>query len=202
MKEIVIHGRGGLGAVTTGQILSAAAFYDKKFSHSFPTYGVERTGAPVQAFVRINEKPINIRCEIYNPDIVIVLEPSLIEAVDITKGLKKDSIIIVNTNKEMKIKNTKKHGFFGNRKSEDSPVFKTYSVDATGIAMQIFGKPIVNTVMLGAFAKVTGIVSIESIKKAIDDVLGKKGKDMAELNKRAVDIAYKQCKGGVCKLHI
>ena len=185
MKEIVIYGRGGLGAVTTGQILSAAAFYDKKFSQSFPTYGVERTGAPVQAFVRISEKPINIRCEIYNPDIVVVLEPSLIEAVNITSNLKKDRIIIVNTNKEMKIKN-----------------FKTYSVDATGIAMKIFGKPIVNTVMLGAFAKVTGIVKIESIKKAIDDVLGKKGKEMAELNKKAVEMAYTQCKGGVCKLHV
>jgi len=185
MKEIVIHGRGGLGAVTTGQILSTAAFKDGKYSQSFPTYGVERTGAPVAAFVRISEKPINIRCEIYHPDIVIVLEPSLVEAADITANLKKESIIIINSNKVMKIKN-----------------FDTHSVDATGIAMQIFGKPIVNTVMLGAFAKVTGIVSIESLKKAIDEVLGKKGREIADKNKRAIEMAYNQCTGKVCKLHV
>ena len=107
MIEIRIHGRGGQGAVTTGQLIAIAAFYDKKYCQSFPMFGVERSGAPVQAFVRISNKEIHLRSEVYTPDIVIVLEPSLIEAVDVTKGLKKDGKIIINTNKkpsELKIK--------------------------------------------------------------------------------------------------
>jgi len=100
MIEIRIHGRGGQGAVTTGQIMAIAAFDDGKQSQTFPMFGVERSGAPVQAFARISDEKINIRSQIYSPDIVIVLDASLLETVDVTSGLKEKGTLIVNTNKK------------------------------------------------------------------------------------------------------
>lgn len=182
MIEIRIHGRGGQGAVTTGQIMAIAAFYDNKQSQTFPMFGVERTGAPVQAFARISDEKINIRSQIYNPDIVIVLDASLLETVDVTSGLKKNGKIIINSNKkpdELKIN--------GN--------FNVYTVDATSIALKIFGKPIVNTPMLGAFSKITKTISLNSLTKAIDETfLETKGKKIAELNKEAITAVYNQTK--------
>ncbi|MFH0979190.1 MAG: pyruvate ferredoxin oxidoreductase subunit gamma [Candidatus Woesearchaeota archaeon] len=174
MIEIRIHGRGGQGAVTTGQILAIAAFYDGKESQTFPMFGVERTGAPVQAFARISDEHINLRSQIYNPDVVLVLDASLVECVNVTDGLKRDGILIVNSNrspKELKIKGE----------------FEVHAVDATSCAMEIFKKPIVNTAMLGAFAAITKAVSLGSLEKAIDEtILRKKGAELAELNKKAI----------------
>mgnify|MGYP000268174864 CR=1 FL=1 len=178
MLEIRIHGRGGQGAVTTGQILAIAAFYDKKECQTFPNFGVERTGAPVEAFARISDEKINVRSRIYNPDIVIVLEPSLLEVVNVTKGLKKGGTIIVNTNKS-----NDEIGIKGN--------FKVHTVDATTIALSIFSKPIVNTPMLGAVSAITGVVTLKSLKKAVDDrFLHTKGRKIAELNKKAIEEVY------------
>ena len=97
MIEIKILGRGGQGAVTASQILAIAAFYDGKQSQAFPNFGVERRGAPAMAFARIDDKQINIRAHVYNPNIVLVLDASLIQAVNITEGLKKNGKIIVNS---------------------------------------------------------------------------------------------------------
>lgn len=178
MKEIRIHGRGGQGAVTTGQILAIGAFYDKKESQTFPNFGVERSGAPVQAFVRIDEKKINLRSQIYNPDIILVLEPSLISAVDVTKGLKKGGLIIVNTHKK-----PRELGIKGN--------FDIRTIDATSIALKIFGRPIVNTAVLGAFSAITGLVSLKSLNKGIEDVfLNTKGLKIVNLNKQAIKEVY------------
>ena len=182
MIEIRIHGRGGQGAVTTGQLIAIAAFYDKKYCQSFPSFGVERSGAPVQAFARISDKEIHLRSEVYTPDIVIVLEPSLIEAVDVTKGLKKDGKIIINTNKkpsELKIK--------GN--------FNICTIDATSIALEIFKKPIVNTPILGAVSAMTNLVSLNSLKKAIEEKFSSKGEKIIQLNKKAVEEVY-NCANG------
>lgn len=178
MLEIRIHGRGGQGAVSTGQIMAIAAFYDKKESQSFPIFGVERSGAPVQAFVRISDKKINLRSQVYAPKIVIVLEPSLIEAVDVTQGLLKDGLIIINSDKP----------------AEDFKLnYDVETINATNIAMEVFGRPIVNTLMIGAFAKITGLLSKDSIKKAIDEkFLHSKGKKIAELNKKAIDEIMKK----------
>ena len=180
MKEIRIHGRGGQGAVTTGQILAVAAFYDKKESQTFPMFGLERMGAPVKAFVRINDKQINLRNEIYLPDYVIVLDPSLVHSENVVKGLKKGGKILINTNKpaeDFKLKGD----------------FEVHTVDANSIGKEIFGRPIINTIMIGAFAKMTGEVSLESIKKAVDEQFsGSKGKDIADKNKAAVERAYKE----------
>ena len=182
MLEIRVHGRGGQGAVTTGQILAIAAFYDNKQSQTFPMFGVERTGAPVEAFVRISKDKINIRSEIYHPDIVLVLEPSLIQAVDVTKGLKDNGTLIINTNQTKD-----KLGIKGN--------YKVYTVDATSIALKIFGKAIVNTAVLGAFAAVTKTISLESLKKAINErFLTTKGKLLADLNNKAIEEVYNASK--------
>ncbi|MFH1849664.1 MAG: pyruvate ferredoxin oxidoreductase subunit gamma [archaeon] len=182
MKEIRIHGRGGQGAVTTGQLMAIGAFYDSKESQAFPMFGVERTGAPVQAFVRISDQKINIRSQIYNPDIVLVLEPSLLDAIDVASGLKEGGLLIINTNKrpeELEVR--------GN--------FDVRTIDATGIAMDIFGQPIVNTPMLGAFSAFSKVISLSSIGKAIDEHFSKsKGKKIADLNNKAVKEVYNACR--------
>ncbi len=182
MKEIRVHGRGGQGAVSTGQILAIAAFHDGKESQTFPKFGVERAGAPVEAFVRIDESKINVRCQVYEPEVVIVLEPSLVDAVDVTAGLKKKGMVIVNSNK-----NPKDLSIKGD--------YDVRTVDATAIAIEIFGKPIVNTAMLGAFSAFTKDVSLESLKKAIDEVfLYTKGQKIADLNKKCIEEVYNKSK--------
>ncbi len=177
MLEIRIHGRGGQGAVTAAQLLAISAFHENKFSQAFPRFGVERRGAPVESFCRIDDKVINVRSQIYTPDLVIVLEASLLDAVDITSGLKPGGIIVVNTSKPVK----------GAKYSD----FKVHTVDASQVALEIFKADIVNTPMLGAFAKVTGLVSLESIFKALEERFAGKGK-LIDLNKEAVKRVYEQ----------
>lgn len=176
MYEIRIHGRGGQGAVSTSEILAIAAFHDNKQSQAFPIFGVERRGAPVTAFCRIADQFINKRSQIYKPTHVIVLEPSLIKAVDVTKGLPEGGSILINTSKD-----PTELGIRGN--------YKVCTMDATTIANEIFGKPIVNTAILGAFVKASGLVTLESLKKAIDQKFTGK---IAELNKQVVEKAS-QC---------
>ena len=180
MKEIRIHGRGGQGAVTAAQLLAIAAFYEGKQSQAFPRFGVERRGAPVESFTRISDDKIDIRSGIYNPDIIVVLDPSLIEAEDVTAGLKPSGTIIINTTKAPRelIKNHNN--------------FKIFTADATSIAMNIFQKPIVNTAILGAFASATKLVSLESLNKAIEERFERSQK-LIDLNKKAVKEAYEKC---------
>ena len=178
MLEIRVHGRGGQGAVTTGQLIAISAFYDKLYPQTFPKFGVERRGAPVESYARIDSKKINLRSQIYYPDIVIVLDASLLNTVDVTKGMKKNGIIIVNTNKDKSELNIKKG-------------FRVNTVDATSIALNIMNKPIVNTSMLGAFAKITGMITVKSIKKAIDDRFDK---EVADINKKAVQEVFENTK--------
>ena len=182
MKEIRIHGRGGQGAVTTGQILASAAFNDGKESQTFPMFGLERMGAPVKAFVRIDDKKINIRNEVYLPDYVIVLDPSLVISEDIAKGTKKNGKILINSNKDPKDFNLKGD-------------FDVHTIDANCIAAEIFGKPVINTIMIGAFAKITGEITLDSLKKSINDIFtGKKGKDIADKNIKAVEESFRSVK--------
>ena len=175
MIEIRFHGRGGQGAVTAAEILAKAAFEDGKYCQAFPFFGAERKGAPVMAFTRIADKPIRRRYQVYNPDYVIVLDDTLLEAVDVLSGLKEEGKLIINA---------KDHVDFG--ENVDS-----YSIDATGIALDILGVPIVNTVMLGAFAGVTGEVSLDSIIKITKETFPGK---IGEKNAEATKIAYEQIK--------
>lgn len=147
MIEIRIHGRGGQGSVTLAELLAVAAFKDGKFSQAFPKFGPERSGAPVEAYCRIDDKFITIRTQIYEPDYLIVLDDSVLN--NALHGLKKSGSIIMNSSKKPKLN------------------FKIYIVDATKIALEILGKPIVNTAMLGAFAKVTKFITLKSIGEAV-----------------------------------
>ncbi len=174
MKEVRIHGRGGQGSVTAAELLAVAAFEDGKFSQAFPFFGVERRGAPVTAFTRISDKKIRLRSQIYEPDYVIVQDATLISAVDVTAGLKPDGIVIVNS-----------------EKSADEIGIDTETdvrtIDATGIALEIIGRPIVNTTLLGAFAGSTGEISIDSIKQS---VLARFPGKIGEVNVQAAEKAY------------
>lgn len=177
MIEIRIHGRGGQGAVTTGQLIAIGALHDNKYSQTFPFFGVERRGAPVEVFARIDSSFINLRSQVYSPDVVIVLDPSLVFSIDITKGLKEKGTIIVNSSKKPKDLRIK-----GN--------FNVHTVDASSTAMKIFKRPIVNTPILGAFSAITKIVSQRSLQKAVDEKFASKGKQVSELNKAAIKEVY------------
>jgi len=179
LKEIRIHGRGGQGAVTAAQLLAHAAFLEGKWVQAFPYFGAERRGAPVKAFARISDEPILVHSQVYNPDYIIVLAPKLHEVVDVTEGLKKDSVIIMNTRKKPEEIGLKD--------------WRIATVDATDIALEldllVSGLPVVNTSILGAFAKATGEVQLESVLKAIKITWsGSAG----EKNAKAAELAYER----------
>lgn len=174
MLEIRFHGRGGQGSVTAAEILAIGAFKDGKYSQAFPIFGVERRGAPVQAFCRIDERLIRLRCQIYEPDVVVIQDATLISDVDVTAGLKEEGIVLINSAK------TPEEFKF------DGVVVKT--VDATRLALETLGRPIVNTVMLGALAKL-GIVSLGSIVEVVGMRFGGK---LGEKNVIAVKKAFEE----------
>jgi pyruvate ferredoxin oxidoreductase gamma subunit len=176
LKEIRLHGRGGQGSVTAAELIAVAAFEDKRFSQAFPAFGVERRGAPVMAFARIADRPIRIRSQIYEPDYVVVQDVTLLEVVDVASGLKADGKIIINTDRP---KETLK------LRTEAEVV----TIDATRIAMEVLGRPIVNTTMLGAFCGATREVSLESLNKAISERF--KG-DLGKKNLAAIKTAYER----------
>ncbi len=159
LVEICFHGRGGQGSVTAANLLVAAALDDGNLGvQAFPFFGAERRGAPVRAFARISDEEINLRSEVYNPDIVIVLDESIMDMVNVLKGLKKGGKILINTRK----------------RPSDFPFSKDYTVatvDATGIALKndilVGGIPVVNTPILGAIPKILDRVTLESIQKNI-----------------------------------
>lgn len=177
LKEIRIHGRGGQGSVTAAELLAHAAFVEGKWVQAFPYFGAERRGAPVKAFARISDEPIRVHSQIYNPDYVMVLTPTLHKVVDVTEGLKNDGIIILNTTKKPK-----------------EIILKDYrvaSVDATGIALElnllVAGLPVINTSILGAFARATDEIKLSSVLKVIKERwVGSAG----EKNARAAELAY------------
>ena len=179
MIEIRFHGRGGQGAVTAANILAEAAFLEGKYVQAFPFFGVERRGAPVTAFTRIDEKPIRIKTQIYEPDVVVVLDPSLLDTVDVTAGLKEGGMVIINTEK------TKEEVL---EKLKKKPA-KLALVDATTIALEILGLPITNTSILGAVAKATGLVKVESVEEAIKDTFSG---ELGEKNAKAAREAFEK----------
>lgn len=161
MRELRFHGRGGQGAVIASKLLASALFLEGKSVQSFPAFGVERRGAPVAAFLRFSEGPILLRCEITAPDDLIVLDPTLIQAIDVTAGLKTGGSILINSD----------------RQPEDYPNligrFRVGTVDASTIARRhglgSRTQPIVNTAILGAFPTFLPLVGLESICRAIAD---------------------------------
>ena len=179
LVEIVFHGRGGQGAVTAANLLVAAALNDgNKGVQAFPFFGAERRGAPVRAFARISEEEIHLRSEIYNPDIVIVLDESIMDIVDTLKGLKKDGKVLINTTKKPEEFNFSKE-------------FIVATVDATGIAIKhnilVGGIPVVNTPILGAVPKILDRVTLKSIQNKIKT---KWKEDLSKINVSATQDAY------------
>ncbi|MFQ6101975.1 MAG: 2-oxoacid:acceptor oxidoreductase family protein [Anaerolineae bacterium] len=162
MIEIRIHGRGGQGAVIASQVLAAAAFLEGRHVQSFPAFGVERRGAPVMAFTRISGEPIRIRTQIYTPDHIMVLDPSLMEVVDVTAGLKEGAWIVINS--------AQGAGVFGLPEK-----YKVATVDANAIAIKHHlgpsNAPIVNTAILGAFSRITGVVGLEAVCQATEEAV-------------------------------
>lgn len=165
LKEIRIHGRGGMGAVKAAEALVYAAVMDNKYGNSIPFFGFERQGAPVTAFLRISEEPIRPKNRVYNPDILIVLDPTIMNAVDVFDGTKENGVLVLNTNQDPK--------------DLDIPQNMTTiaTLDATQIALDTIGKAITNTVMLGAFCKTTGLVSIDAVAEKVEELWGKKNKE-------------------------
>jgi 2-oxoacid:acceptor oxidoreductase gamma subunit (pyruvate/2-ketoisovalerate family) len=181
MIEIRIHGRGGQGAVIASEVLASAFFKEGKFVQAFPAFGVERRGAPVTAFTRVDDQPIRIRNFIYEPDHIIILDPTLIESTQVDSGLKENGWIIINTDRPPKT--------FG-RFSK----FRVAAVDANRIAVEYkLGSPtapIVNTAILGAFSKITGMVTVDSLIEAMKEFVpsNKAG------NAAAIKEAYERAK--------
>jgi pyruvate ferredoxin oxidoreductase gamma subunit len=156
MFEIRIHSRGGQGGVTAARLLALAAIHDGKYATACPFYGAERRGAPIVSFVRIDDKPIRIYSQIKKPDLVVVLDASVMDVVDVLQGLKKGGSVLINS-----------------AQKREFPGFSTSNVDLTGIALKenliVAGAPILNTAVLGALAKM-GIISVDSAKKAIREM--------------------------------
>ena len=187
LTEIRWHGRGGQGAKTAALLFGDAALSEGKYIQAFPEYGPERTGAPVQSFNRVSEEPINIHCHVKNPQVVVVLDPTLIGPVDVTAGLDQDGVIIVNTHltaAEMKAK----MNLNGRR---------LYTLDASSIAKETIGRDIPNTPMLGALAKVTGLLSYSTLMDDTRSKLEKKFRNKPEViegNLKAIERAYNEVK--------
>lgn len=181
LVEIRWHGRGGQGAVTAAKILAESAMAGGKFIQAFPEYGPERAGAPVRSFTRISTSPINIHSQVTNPNIVLVLDPTLLDSVDVTEGLDAKGIIIVNTTQSPSII----------RKKLNLKGGKLYTIAATEIAMKELRRNIPNTPMIAALAKVAEIVSLNSVKKSFEENYSKKfRKEVMDANLRAMDAAY------------
>jgi pyruvate ferredoxin oxidoreductase gamma subunit len=176
MMEICIYGRGGQGGVTLAELVAHAAIREGKHAQSMPSFGPERRGAPVLAFLRVNESErIKIRTEVAEPDVLVVLDPGLLQVGDVVSRLKKDGMAVINTKKshdEMK---------------SALKARRLATVDAMSIAKAILGLPIVNTTMLGAMIKATGIVTLESLEGPLNERFGKVAAKNIEAMKRAYD---------------
>lgn len=163
MHELRVHGRGGQGAVVASKVLADALFREGLWVQSFPAFGVERRGAPVAAFLRVAHAPIRLRCEIMHPEEVIVLDPTLMAAIDVTAGLKPGGRILINSPAP-----PESHAALLER-------FQVATVDATTIASRhglgSRTQPIVNTAILGAFAAISELVTLESVCAAIADAV-------------------------------
>lgn len=173
--EIRWHGRGGQGAVTSAELVAQAAINEGKYAQAFPAFGAERRGAPVVAFVRISSnQPIRVRAEIAEPDVVVVLDPGLLRIVDATSGLKATGMLVVNTKKQPE-----------QIRQEFNVNWSLATVDATKIAEELLGVPIVNTSMIGALLKATEVVKLESLFEPLRQRFGRLAERNIEAMKRA-----------------
>jgi len=175
---IRLHGRGGQGAVRLAEIVAQAAISEGKYAQAFPSFGPERRGAPVQAYIRIDDnRPIRNRAGVIFPDIVVVLDPGLLNIVNVTAGLREDGMLVVNTRQTLDNIDIK----LGEKQ-------ELAIIDATSIAREILGAPIVNTTMIGALVKARGVVNVESLLEPLKKRFGR----LAEKNINAMKKAYEE----------
>ena len=179
MRELRIHGRGGQGSVTAAELIAVAAFKSGAFSQAFPAFGVERRGAPVQAFVRFSDDKIRLRSQIYEPDYVIVQDSTLIKDVNVFSGVKPGGIVLVNTSGQV-------HGTVPEG-------VNLIPFDATKIALETLGVPITNTTLMGAFAAASGEISLEALEEAVRERFSGA---LADKNVEAARTAFKMINGG------
>jgi len=177
LVEIRWHGRGGQGAVTSAELLAQAAINEGKYAQAFPSFGPERRGAPVLAFVRISNEPIRIRAEITEPDVVVVLDPSLLRMINVASGLKNEGTLVVNTRKSAE-----------EIRAEFGTKWRLATIDATKIAQELLGVPITNTTMIGALIKATDVVDLESLVAPVNQ----RFRRLADRNINAMKRAYEE----------
>jgi pyruvate ferredoxin oxidoreductase gamma subunit len=187
LTEIRWHGRGGQGVVTAGELLAETALESGKYFQAFPDYGPERMGAPIRAFTRLSDEPITIHSQIEEPDVVLVLDPTLLGAVQVAEGLKQDGILLVNTTlSPAEVREAT--GFEAGR---------VFTVDASHIAIEEMGREITNTPMIGAFARATGTFEIEQLADELRAWFGKKlSPELVEANVRALKRAAEEVEEG------
>jgi pyruvate ferredoxin oxidoreductase gamma subunit len=180
MFQVRIHGRGGQGVVTAAEMLSIAAFLEGRHAQAFPSFGSERTGAPVVAFCRIDDKEIRLREPVLEPDALIIQDPTLLHQVDVFAGLTRDGYILINTSRTFDALGV---GEFARSLRPE----RLCTVPATEIALQHVGRPLPNAALLGGFAAVSGRLKLESVAAAIREKFGGK---VAEGNVAAAGAAY------------
>jgi pyruvate ferredoxin oxidoreductase gamma subunit len=178
MIRIRVHGRGGEGAVTFAHTLCASATYDGKYGQSCMSPAIERRGAPVEAYGRIGDRKIGERGAVTNPDIVVVLNPTLIKIANVEAGMSNGGRLVVNARGDLGLQHD------------------SIYIDATRIALEILKIPITNTVMLGAFAAATGLVSLESMEEGARFMLSRFSDEKLNLNIEAIRAGYKEVKSG------
>jgi pyruvate ferredoxin oxidoreductase gamma subunit len=175
MLEFRFHGRGGQGSVTSAELLAVTAVADGKFAQAFPSFGPERRGAPLEAYARVRDEKIRTRSKVYKPEVVLVLDYSLLAITDVTKGLKKDGLLIISTNQDVE-QVREETGWQG----------RLAIVDGIKIAMKHIKRPINNTVMLGALIKASKCVTMKNMEEAVQNRFGR----IAKINQNAMEEAF------------
>lgn len=189
MTEIRWHGRAGQGIVTASELLAEAALKEGKYFQAFPEYGPERMGAPIKAYTRISDEPIEIHYQILNPEIVVVVNPNLLGVIDVTEGLATDGILVVNT-PESPAQIRARLKLVGKK-------VKVFAVDATRIAMETIRRDIPATLMIGAVIRATGLVKVENTLHLVEEKLGAKLRaEVVQSNVTALRRAYEEVKEG------
>lgn len=186
-----VHGRGGQGVVTAAELIALAAFYDGKESQAFPFFGVERSGAPIVAFARISNTRIKTREQIYFPDFLIIQDASLIDDVDILNGSATHTKLLINSPKSKEdLFKYLQQAAKRNKKTLKIKLENIYTTPATEIALEVIGKNLVNTVILGGLAKQGDLFSLAALKKAVTHKLENKGEKILQKNLAAIDKIY------------
>jgi pyruvate ferredoxin oxidoreductase gamma subunit len=188
LLEIRWHGRGGQGTVTAAKVFADACLSGGRHVQAFPEYGPERSGAPLRAYNRVSQKELRMHCPVLNPNIVAVVDATLLDGIDVTDGTPDDAIFIINSSKDPKELR---------EKLKAKPTQKVFTVDASKIAIDCFGRPMPNSPMVGSLAKISGIVSLDAILDDVKKSFGKKfSQKVIDGNLEAVKRGYAEAKEG------